>query len=138
MAQEEPTNYQFAGTGIGLQYIGDWCYAYSPAVGHSADSQNLFTWRTGAGVIVGLLRITGPIQYDDPSGARIQNSRVKFNGEVIALLHNDFQATDKFGETGLNLIIPPLTLVEVDFEGINTASDFKTTAVFTGRVYGVE
>ena len=122
-----------------LRYVGDYCYAYSPEVGHVADSQNLFTWRTGSGLIVGLLRITGPIDYTGPSNGRIANTRVEFNGEVVALLHNDTQnSSAKVNDPALDLIIPPFTSVVVDFHGINTAGDFKTTAIFTGRVYGAE
>ena len=120
-----------------LRYIGDWCYAYSPEVGQLNSSQNLFTWRTGSGLIVGRLRITGPVDYTGPSNGRSANTRVKFNDEVIANLHNDTQnASAKLNDPSLKLLIPPFTLVVVDFHGINTAGDFKTTAVFTGRVYG--
>ena len=108
-------------------------------MGHTNSSQNLFTWRTGVGLIVGRLRITGPIRYDDPVTGRSANTRVKFNEEIIANLHNDTENTSaKLNDPSLKLIIPPFTLVVVDFHGINTAGDFKTTAVFTGRVYGAE
>ena len=134
MAQEEPTNYQFAGAGLGLSYVGDRCYAYSGAVDVNNVETDLINTTTQAGFIKGAFQFC----Y---AGAESPNMRfrVKLNGLVIWDFEADHsQLLNRGTHPVLDVIIPPFTVVSCTGENTTDSQSLPLLVTFTGRVYGVE
>ena len=139
MAQEEPTNYLFAGPGLGLQYVGkDHCYAYSGiiAIGQASPETTMLNFDTGSGII------KGTIQAAQGSTATTNDMRftISFNGAIVAqLLHGgDSQYWAGSFDNGMIIIVPPFTTVKVTGYNLSSGSTRDSVATFTGRVYGAE
>jgi len=133
-----PTSASIASTGLGIRYIGNYAYAYSGQFDASTSSQALLSFTTGAGIIVGEIQISGPLDFDAPNDGRVCNTTVAFNGEIIAILHNDPAAAIKFNDNQIRVTIPPLTNVTINNIANDNDANFQISAVFTGRVYGAE
>ena len=131
MAQEEPTNYLFAGTGLGLQYIQDKIYAYSGAVPVDNTQVPMNSFTTNSGVIFckwtpGYAAESTDNMIFRVSFNDIQVYRVTLDGRLV---NSPFQWVE--------LIIPPQTAVLVNCEDKTGAGPIQMTSNFTGRVYGV-
>jgi len=130
-----PTSASIASTGLGIRYIGNYCYAYSGVLTTAGQSQELtlLEFTSGSGFIRAL---------SEPALAQVSNSgadylyRVYFNDVVIYFFNvTRFSASVEDLKGAINLIIPPFTNVkmtaESNFSGTN---DFCW--ILTGRVYG--
>ena len=135
MAQEEPTNYQFAGPGLGLQYMGNHCYAYSGLVLVTNSETDLLNFTTtGTGYIIGKFQVTPAQNHDEDivfkwylNGSQVQSLHIfdnKAAGSPMSL-HNY-----------ILLIIPAGTTVRVT--GDMSANAFNQVCTFTGRVYAAD
>jgi len=131
MAQEEPTNYQFAGTGLGLTYIGDHAFAYSGDVAPGGTSGTALDFISGSSYIRGAFYYTA-----DSSGAGGQYIVMQINFNGITVLYSKEKRDESFNSEEWAMLIPPFTHVEVTYETPGT--DIPTTLIFTGRVYGAE
>jgi hypothetical protein len=126
-------NASVAATGLGIRYVGDYCYAYNN-LGASTASANIFEFTTGSGVIVGNIELNPQFNYSN-GATGFTRLRIKFNEALIGLL---FQESSDFYRSHMNLIIPPLTEVVVEvISSEDTAAEIITVG-FTGRVYGTE
>ena len=133
MAQEEPTNYQFAGTGTGLQYIGDWAYSYSGLITlASGDYTDLLDFTTGAGVINSNFEQSG--NWDALAGDYLEWN-IYFNESQVFHLKENHSDT-AVGDAKACFIIPPLTRVRVEMRTAGGANTPNWVANMTGRVYG--
>ena len=137
MAQEEPTNYQFAGTGLGIRYVENWAYAYSGTINVTATPINLLEFTTGAGILVAQLKVmqaTAAAEADDVLASLLLNEQYIFR---MVLGKNAFQEFDPNSATATDIIIPPQTLVQVELDNLS-GTDADMSALLTGRVYGTE
>jgi len=124
-------------TGLGLRYIGDWAYAYSGTINVTATPINLLEFTSGAGVIVGKLKVmqaTAAAEADDVLASLLFNGLYIFR---MLLGKNAFNEFDPSSITATDIIIPPRTLVQVELDNLS-GTDADMSALLTGRVYGAE
>ena len=122
-----------AGTGSGLNYIGDHCYAYSGIVA-SAGSQSAATTST-------LLFTTGnsyakvivTFSNNNISATANEYYEIKFDSQVVYKAENEHGIDTVTNPTLVHMIIPPYTTVQT-FVG-SSADAYDHTTIITGRVY---
>jgi len=134
MAAKEPTNYQFAGTGLGLRYIGQHAYAYSGAVG-VASSTVLIDSTSGSGIIIGRI-YTG---YCSPSNiVDDMTFEIKLNDELISARYLDTSKEKDYNQLAyITIVIPPVTRVVVTSTNISSGTERDMCCLITGTVYGL-
>ena len=138
MAQEEPTNYQFAGTGLGIRYIQDWAYAYSGQF-ETSDTQvltEMISFTSGNYYFVGQWTVCGAVNKDGDSGTgAIDQFYLSFNGITIQSLKTETHEEDQPGMFTVPIIIPSYTAVVC--EGVSSLdnSNWKISQTLTGRIY---
>jgi len=127
-----PTSASTASTGLGIRYIAQWAYSLSGRIPVDNSTITLTSFTSGAGVIIA----QWTPGYADESADNMQ-FRVKFNGIDIYQTTLDSRVTYSPYQY-INLIIPPLTKVEVTCENKSGSSEVNVISNITGRVYGAE
>jgi len=135
MAQEEPTNDLFAGTGLGLSYIGkDHCYAYSGLItdNDSGSPQiSLLDFTSGSGFIDARLSI-----LSDEVGGQSLYTLIELNDIGVFRLDGDSSGIGSFQfDNPFYMIIPPFTRFHLK---VGSNSTVVFSAMITGRVYGAD
>ena len=122
-----------AGTGAGINYIGNHAYAYSGIVTSSSSVANLLEFTTGSEYVY-LKTCLFNLSSISTSGVNY-TFEIKMNGETISkqFLTDPFVGRDPADSDNLYLIIPPYT----KFEAIASSSsgDHEYTITIVGRVY---
>ena len=137
MAQEEPTNYQFAGPGLGIRYVGEHAYAYNTAPA-SETASNILEFTTGAGYIVGTIQLNANVKASDPATGVIATLDVTLNGETAMILKATTSDALTPSTASCDIIIPPFTRVAASIDtNANTATYIGSVALI-GRVYGAD
>ncbi len=129
-----PSNASVASTGLGLRYIGDYCYAYSGVVSiPDGDEKELLGFTSGSGVIVAEY-----VFYYASDSSYNAMYKVKMNGEIVGqyVVGDADSYTNPAGF--LPLIIPPRTLCSFTADNITNTSTFTQAVSLAGRVYGAE
>ena len=123
-----------AGTGTGLNFVGDHAYAYSGTLSGTTDNTTALSFNTQAVYIVGEFQMNIPSTYG--SIATMEGwMQIKFNGEVVSIVTIGLSAADS-QLTGIQpLIIPPYTEVIVEIQGADNQAARLMAATFSGRVY---
>jgi len=134
MAESLPPDASTASTGLGIRYIGNYCYGYSGTKNGSSSFVDYLNFITGAGVIKGRLYDNGSPNPDDPSAGGESISRVTFNGAIIAYQKVSTNSPDNNPGGYNDFIIPPFTHVEVAMRTLANSA-FQGNFVFVGRVY---
>jgi len=125
--------------GLGVRYVGQYAYAYSGLVANSgAAVYEGISFRTGSGIIVGEIRSFGWIDDTNITQGKDLLSRIKFNGLTIGLIKTEPAAADMPSYGRFKVVIPPLTLVEVELQSFESDANTYAGATLTGRVYGAE
>ena len=124
-----PSNASVASTGLGLRYIGEYCYAYSGPVSVDNNETTILLFDSQAGVIVSIFR---PCYLE--SGGDDYEFRVYFNNLLLAYTKATSEATIP-AQKHFELIIPPLTEVKVTGENRESSASLNIGALLTGRVY---
>jgi len=119
-----------AGTGTGLNYLGEHAYAYSGNVTFgTGDYTSLLNFTTGGTYIVGYFQVSST------SGSGVNtDSRILLNGEAI--MQNEYGSTGPTAPDAGNptyIIVPPYSNVKFDF--VSQSGDLTFQVMFTGRVY---
>jgi len=121
-----------AGTGKGLNYLGDYAFAYSGLITGVAEvntENTMFEFTIGGSFIVGTWRAF----YDSNAGDDMR-FRLYLNEEVVqSTSSNRNYETGK--ETNVDFIIPPYAKVKLTFANITDTSANAMAASITGRVY---
>ena len=143
MAQEEPTNYLFAGPGLGIRYIGkDYCYAFSGAVAALDSEQTVLDFTTtGSGYIMATFTMTAPIRMTTAAIAAgyVRGYQLTFNNQTVGLYKADSAAPpDMPSVVEAQILIPPFTAVILSCVDSGANAAYLGTANITGRVYGTE
>ena len=134
MAQEEPTNYLFAGTGLGLRYIGkDHVYAYSGTLGATDTETDLLNTVSGSGYIL------GSVQFNqEEAGSNDYKYRIRLNDIII----QSYIVTGSIGASEADniipVLIPPFTHLRCTAQNLTGGSGYSQIVSLTGRVYGAE
>jgi hypothetical protein len=134
MAKERlGSNAIFSGPQKGLTIIGNHCYGYSGSIAITSQIQTMLSFTTGktyniVRIQTGITQNGGGAQSDDIETV------IKLNGNVVMsrmLSHNN--------ESGLleaiDLLIPPLTFVEVTCDNIQGTTSTPTQVSLVGKVY---
>jgi|TARA_R110000751_G_scaffold214607_1_gene318162 hypothetical protein len=137
MAKEKiASNAQFSGTGKGLVYVKDFCYAYSGAITVSGTDDVALDFSTGKHVIDAKLMIQYLQASSDGDDAYVT---VELNGEdvigsLVGANHGGAQP-DFSPNNWIPIIIPPLSRVRVLFTMLSGGGSIVLGSNVTGRVY---
>lgn len=136
MAAAEPTKNQFAGTGLGINYIGtgknQHAYAYSGVIDLTGSAVNYLDFTTaGASYIVGKIKISA-----DWSGLSSTELYIQFfmNGDHI-LFERDTGNNYVPGNLEWPIFLPPNARFQVQ---LNAGATQEADVIFVGRVYEVK
>ncbi len=140
MAAKEPTNYQFAGTGLGIRYVGDRCYALSAPLEANTTIATLLEFETKSGYIVASVNYSG---YMGPDGNSASNGTrgicsIYFNDIRVYQIMTDNDSGNMAQTYGPRLLIPPSTIVTVKSTAASITGDYVAQCMITGRVYGTD
>ena len=137
-----PTSASIASTGLNLRYIGNWVYGYSGTfLANGDNNQTVFEFTSGSGAIVGEFECMGAV--DATNKDLIANGKhtaytLSFNDVAVSILKISTTDEDMPSKVFQKVIIPPFTEVKLIVLSSGGSSTEKTTATFTGRVYGAE
>ena len=137
MAQEEPTNYQFAGAGLGLQYIADRAYAFSGGVGVPDSLTILLEFDTGSQPLLMSLEVSivgsgGTKTNDD---YLFQNH---INEEGMQAWVVDSSASIAMLATPVTFILPPFSHYKLRSYNNTDATENLVYAWMYGKSFGVK
>jgi hypothetical protein len=137
MAKAEgiPPSASVASVGLGIRYIGQFCYAYSPHLTITTAAQTILEFTTGDGVIMSRFQFFGPMDFDDPANGHICAYEVALNNEVVAVVKCDNAASEGNYQEKMPIVLPPFTTVKIRVDSNNVTTDYGTNVMMTGRVY---
>ena len=123
-----------AATGLGIRYIGDYAFALSGQVPCSNVQTTLLAFTTGSGVILAQLDFgTGSVSSRDMKWQVFLNDI-----EVYAYVSSGTNQAGANPQNTLQIILPPLTKVEVTSENETDSNTENQYCVLSGRVYGTD
>jgi len=129
-----PTGGSFTGAAQALEIIGTHVYAYSGLVTATASYQEVLSFRSPTGYVVGILQLNSGIDASSP-GNRVTNAaNIIFNGITIARIAAGTQTDDAPTSQAQDLLIPPLTTVSVQVDS-SADADRQFSITFIGRIY---
>ena len=133
------SNDQFSAVG-GLSVIGAHCYAYSGLYAANTTPVSALNFQTGAFYVVGSVQLNAAVDDDNASLTNICSLNIKFNGISVGLISSGSDDTDVNTKSApksvlMNIVIPPLTTVEVSIDSTGDQADRYLSGVITGRVY---
>ena len=137
MAPVQPSA-SVAATGLGIRYVGDYAYAYSGMHNVAASNVEHLSFTSGSGVIVGKISCMGSVDTTNASLGGVTAFTISYNGVITFKIKTDTENEDMPSVQTVPIIIPPLTLVEVNADSNNADAGLETSATITGRVYGAE
>jgi len=134
MAAKEPTNYQFAGTGPGLSYIGGkngHAYAFSGFADFGNSEVTMLQFTTGNEYCI--LQIM-PTRSDQASTD--SQTRIFLNSEkVFSITHRDGNRPAE--SAPYNILIPSFSNVSIVMIALADTT-LNGAVMLTGRAYGAE
>jgi len=124
-----------AGTGKGLNYVGDHAFAYSGNVltAGSLAYTNLLSFETGNHYIVGKLVSYGATDKANPSQGAHSLTQIEVNGESVALIKLESGTEDMPAVATVPLMIPPNAKIVISLSA--ESADWYSSVSFVGRVY---
>jgi hypothetical protein len=122
-----------AGTGKGLNYLGEHAYANSGAITNTTSYKNILDFTIGAHYIVGTITLNGSVVAATVAAGNISIYQVIVNSETIALIKFDSQNEDMPQTATIPVILGAYDHVEVSVIADDTNG--VDTALFSGRVY---
>jgi len=120
-----------AGTGAGLNYIGNHAYAYSGSVDANNVETTALQFDTGNEYILAEFNLCSSQTTGDDFKFRIE-----MNGEdiMVTTITGPYDISEHMNQP-LKLVIPANTKVRVTFTNVSTASAREWFATMSGRVY---
>ena len=115
-----------AGTGKGLNYIGNQAYAQSGAIASATSFTDQLNFDTGAAYIDAIIDLMGPVVEADPGDGTNSIFRIRFNSEIVAEVKINTNPEASPTMYKLNMIIPTYTKVIIDCKSTHTG---QTTSV---------
>ena len=124
------------GTSSILNYIGNHAYNYSGTFSSSQTTQTMMEFSTFDNTyIVGEFVLMGGLKYASDANGRVSVFRVSVNGEVVALVKSDPQASDYTGDVKLPILLEPGSKIKLEVISNDNDADQTVTAMFVGRTY---
>ena len=127
-----------AATGLGIRYVGDYCYALAGRTAVTTSAVTVLDFTTGAGVVKGVFQVYGMTSAASVAGGGQTLFAVTFNGETINQMKTETEQEDSPTFATFEVIIPPLTRVTVSTLSDRSTAGFETSTSLVGRVYGAE
>ena len=132
-AEGIPPTASVASVGPGIRYLGNWAYALSGQVACSNVQTTLLLFHTGTGIIRAQLDFgTGSVSSRDMKWQVFLNDI-----EVYAYVSSGTNQAGANPQNTLQIILPPLTKVEVTSENETDSNTENQYCVLSGRVYDV-
>ena len=125
----------FLGPSKGLVTAGDYAYAIASVIGASDTSATQLKFTTGNYLFVGRWTCNGSARADSPPNGNATVWTMTFNGSNVALIKTDSAEEDSPSTIYNDIIIPPLTEVEVVCESNSVEGSNLTSCLMTGRIY---
>ena len=126
-----------ASVGFSLRTIGQHIYAYSGLITATTSYQEVLSFQSSSGYIVGILQLNSGIDASNPANRLTNAANIKFNDITIARIAAGTTTDDAPTSQTQDLVIPPLTIVSVEVDSSAT-SDRQFSVTFVGRMYGAE
>jgi hypothetical protein len=123
-----------AGTGLELNYVGAYVFAYSGTFPSANASAIMLNFTTGSKSIIGELQCNGSVRIVDSDTGDTTAFQISFNGVVVALLKTETGQEDSPPSATQTFILPPYTNVEVLRDGVADNLTTLNTVGFTGKV----
>jgi hypothetical protein len=123
-----------SGTGSGLNYIGNYVYAYSGTYVADNASHTVIDFTSGTELIKAEIKINGAVNPTTSSVAGT-NGQIKFDSQTIGAGPTS-TALDAQYYYSEKVIIPPFTRVQVLINFYETDSNDIATALITGEIVG--
>jgi len=120
-----------AGTGAGLNYIGNHAYAYSGSVNANNVETTALQFDTGNEYILAEFNLCSSQTTGDDFKFRIE-----MNGEdiMVTTITGPYDISEHMNQP-LKLVIPANTKVRVTFTNVSTTNAREWFATMSGRVY---
>jgi hypothetical protein len=124
-----------AGIGIGLNYVGNYAYAYSGTFPGSTTTTTILDTNSGSEIIVGEFQLNACVATGSPNVGLITGADIEFDGQVIARIKADGQAETTPASETQKVVIPPYTRITVKVDADDNQAGRLGTVTFTGRTY---
>ena len=124
-----------AGTGSGLNYIGEHAYAYSGMFVPATSTYTMLSFTTGSGYLLSEIIVTGATDAVNPGNGGVSTFVVSLDGIEVMRLKTDTDQEDMPANAVVPFLIPPYTKVEITGIDTVTTAERKTSANIVGRVY---
>jgi len=118
-------------TGLGIRYVGEFCYAYSGFVGVDNNETTLLEFRTGSGIIVANIQCNLVADTADDQRYTVYLNDLGVMGYITLGAQ---QSTDS--NNVMQILLPPLSLLKVTGINATDSSTNNNAASLVGRVYG--
>ena len=131
-----PVSASVASTGLGIRYVGDFCYAFSGKVEIADSKISLLDFFSGAGII----KANMVFNYDAALGGGDNYDFSLDYNEIEIIKIETAQPPVSSGPIiqFRKVIIPPLTHVVISAVNKNGSTVHDCYAMINGRVYGEE
>ena len=131
----------FPGVGRGLQYIGEYAYAFSGAYDAASTAFTMLEFTTGSGVLRAEFCLNGQVRFTaDVDQGGDSGFQISLNDIIVTLVRLDTVGSNPGGPGALfsRMIIPPFTRVKVEAVSKDNDANEHITCNMHARVYGVE
>jgi len=128
-------------TGLGIRYVGSdptFAYAYSGQLDDFATYTTGLEFTTGSGIIKGIFQFDALTQVSNITSGDLAVFKILLNDLALSITKLDAGPENQPPTVEVPIILPPLTKVEVQYQGNANSADYPTFLRFTGRVYGAE
>jgi len=125
-----------ASTGLNLNYIGNYAYAYSGAIACSNSEKELLNFKTGSGLLVAKIKFAVATPSTENDSMRVI---FELNGITVyqSILYSGIGGTFyQSNRESVNVIIPSYSHWRVLGENITDASGRQLAVILSGKVIG--
>jgi len=128
-----PVGGSFTGPSLGLEIMGDHCYAYTGAVASTTSLDTVLSFTTGNFYTDALFQLSAAVDLSGLGTGTTTGFQIQFNGSTVFLTKSDSDAEDMTPMVPVQMIIPPYTEVTLDID--STSVTGSTTQCMVGRIY---
>ena len=124
-----------AGTGGGLNYIGNHCYAFSGMFEATTSAQTMLQFTTANAYAIAKLTVSGAIDSATAGNGLSTVFVVSVNSEEVLRIKVDTDQEDSPTLEVVPLLLEPYSKIEVTSISNGDVAARKTSAALVGRVY---
>jgi len=128
-----PVGGSFTGPSLGLEIMGDHCYAYSGPVPATTTLDTVLSFTTGNFYTDANFQLSAAVDLSGLGSGVTTGFQIQFNGSTIFLTKCDSTEEDMVPMVSAQFIIPPYTEVTLAID--STSVTGSTTQVMVGKIY---